>query len=112
MLTRILRLGLLLGVALLPLTVWAQAAPALKSVSVDLPAGVQMFPGGTAADPINNNCLACHSADMVLNQPALSKAAWEAVVKKMINVYKAPIAEADVPPIVAYLATTKGSAGE
>ena len=68
-----------------------------------------MFPGGTNASAINNNCLACHSADMVLNQPALPKAAWEAEVHKMINVYRAPIDEADVPAIVDYLANTKGA---
>ena len=45
---------------------------------------------------------------MVLNQPALPKATWEAEVRKMINVYKAPIDEADVASIVAYLAKYKG----
>jgi hypothetical protein len=45
---------------------------------------------------------------MVLNQPALPKATWEAEVPKMIKVYKAPIDEADVAAIVAYLAKTKG----
>ncbi|WP_426438747.1 hypothetical protein [Bradyrhizobium genosp. P] len=68
-----------------------------------------MFPGGAAADAINNNCLACHSADMVLNQPALPKATWEAEVHKMISAYKAPVGEADVPAIVDYLASTKGA---
>ena len=62
-----------------------------------------MFPGGSEADAINNNCLACHSADMVLNQPALPKAAWEAEANKMINSYKAPVALEDVAPIVDYL---------
>jgi hypothetical protein len=69
-----------------------------------------LFPGGTNASAINNNCLACHSADMVLSQPPLPKAAWEAVVRKMINVYRAPIEEADVPVIVDYLASTKAKA--
>ena len=87
----------------------AQDALQLKSVHVDWPAGDSLFTGGAAADAINNNCLACHSADMVLNQAALPKAAWEAEVRKMINVYKAPIDEADVAPIVAYLAQTKGA---
>lgn len=86
----------------------AQDALQLKSVNVDWPAGDSLFAGGAAADAINNNCLACHSVDMVLNQAALPKAAWEAEVRKMINVYKAPIDEADVAPIVAYLAQTKG----
>jgi hypothetical protein len=48
---------------------------------VDLPSGDGLFPGGAAADAINNNGLACHSADMVLNQPALPKAVWEAEVR-------------------------------
>jgi len=85
-----------------------QEQPQIKSTTVDLPAGDNLFPGGTAADAINNNCLACHSADMVLNQPALPRATWEAEVRKMIKVYKAPVDEADVAAIVDYLATIKG----
>ncbi len=87
----------------------AQNLPALKSTTIDLPAGDSLFPGGASADAINNNCLACHSTEMVLNQPALPKATWEAEVRKMINVYKAPVDEADVAPIVDYLAKTKGA---
>jgi cytochrome c553 len=87
----------------------AQQLLTIKSTTVDLPSGDSMFPGGAAADAINNNCLACHSADMVLNQPALPKSVWEAEVHKMINVYKAPIDNTDVPAIVDYLASTKGA---
>jgi mono/diheme cytochrome c family protein len=85
-----------------------QPSLTLKSVSVDLPTSDRMFPGGATAEVINNNCLACHSAGMVLNQPALTKAAWDAEVRKMINVYKAPVAPEDVAAIVAYLDSTKG----
>ena len=46
---------------------------------------------------------------MVLNQAALPKATWEAEVRKMITAYKAPIDDADVAPIVAYLAKIKGT---
>jgi hypothetical protein len=87
---------------------WVQEQPQIKSTTVDLPAGDGLFPGGTAADAINNNCLACHSADMVLNQPALPRTTWEAEVRKMINVYRAPVDEADVPAVVDYLARTRG----
>jgi hypothetical protein len=76
----------------------------LRSVSVDLPDRDRTFPAGAAADAINNNCLACHSAGMVLTQPALSRAAWQAEVDKMRNIYGAPIAAEDVPAIVDYLA--------
>jgi len=109
MLTKILTMGLLTIGAFQPASAWAQKAPALKSVSVDLPAGDQMFPGDAAADAVNANCLACHSVEMVLNQPSLPKATWEATVHKMINVYKAPIQDADIPAIVAYLDQLKGA---
>ena len=81
----------------------------LKSVKIDLPDSDKMFPAGPGSDAINNNCLACHSADMVLNQPALSKQAWAAEVNKMINNYKAPVTAEDVGPIVDYLAALKGA---
>jgi cytochrome c5 len=81
----------------------------LAPVKINLPDSDRMFPDGPGADAINNNCLACHSADMVLNQPALSRQAWTAEVHKMINIYKAPIAAEDVDPIVGYLTTLKGT---
>ena len=79
----------------------------LKTTTVDLPAGDSLFPGGDSAEAINNNCLACHSAGMVLTQPQLSRADWQAEVDKMRNTYKAPIADADVPAIVDYLANMR-----
>jgi hypothetical protein len=81
----------------------------LKSVSVELPTSEVAFPGGAKAEAINANCLACHSAGMVLTQHNLSQATWAGVVDKMIHAYKAPVAEKDVPAIVDYLTETKGS---
>jgi hypothetical protein len=46
---------------------------------------------------------------MVLTQPHLSRADWQAEVEKMRNAYKAPIADADVPAIVDYLANLKSA---
>ena len=86
---------------------WVQDKIAIRSTTVDLPAGDAQFPG-PGADAINNNCLACHSADMVLNQPALPRATWDAEVHKMINTYKAPVDAKDVGAIVDYLVRTKG----
>jgi len=113
---KVLPVFLFLGSALMPRPGHAQdqgqapvhAPLVLKSVNIELPNGERMFPGANA-DAINNNCLACHSAGMVLNQPAMPKAAWETEVNKMINVYKAPVAPEDVPSIVAYLDSTKGT---
>jgi cytochrome c5 len=76
----------------------------LKSVDVDLPSGDRMFPDGPGSEAVNNNCLACHSAGMVLTQPALSKAQWREEIEKMRNAYKAPIDLADVDTIADYLA--------
>jgi hypothetical protein len=67
-----------------------------------------MFADGPGSDAINNNCLACHSAGMVLNQPTLTKEAWAGIVHKMIAVYKAPVSDEDAATIVAYLTRTKG----
>jgi hypothetical protein len=80
----------------------------LHSVSIDLPDSGRMFPG-PGSDGINNNCLACHSAGMVLNQPMLPKSAWQAEVTKMIQSYKAPVSEDDVAAIVDYLARMKAA---
>jgi hypothetical protein len=80
----------------------AVAAP----VSVTLPGEMGLYPdlgrGAPAADAINNNCLGCHSAEMVLTQPRLTPAEWQAEVAKMRNVFKAPIDPADDAAIVAW----------
>src|ERR1700694_1152158 len=100
----LLPLLILLGAASMPLPATAFE---LKSVKIDLPDSDKMLEG-PGSEAINNNCLACHSAGMVLNQPALSKQAWVAEVTKMINAYKAPVAAEDVGPIVEYLTGLKG----
>ena len=76
----------------------------LKSDSIDVPDRGTMF-SGPGSEVVNNNCLACHSAGMVLNQPALPAATWQAEAEKMIHVYKAPVDERDVAAIVEYLTT-------
>lgn len=106
MFRHVLPLIIILGIAA-PLT--GAAAPiTLKSVGLNLPESDRMFPEGAGADAINNNCLACHSAGMVLNQPAMSKDAWKSEVNKMINNYKAPVAAEDVATIVEYLVALGG----
>jgi mono/diheme cytochrome c family protein len=109
MLRSLLPIIAVFGLASAPLLVRAAAPFELKSVKVDLPDSDRMFPAAPGSDTINNNCLACHSAGMVLNQPALSKQAWSAEVHKMINTYKAPIAPEDVETIVEYLTTLKAA---
>jgi len=86
----------------------AAAAPAFKPMTMDLPPDAVTFPDGPNLKTVNQNCLACHSAEMVLDQPLLSKAAWAAEVAKMRNTYKAPVSEADGTLIVDYLAAVHG----
>ena len=83
--------------------------PLLASpISYALPAETAALKPGPNLDVVKNNCTACHSADYVSTQPRGAKdkrAFWQAEVTKMIKVYGAPIAEADVAGIVDYLAT-------
>ncbi len=67
MLKLALSIAVLSGALVATEPVGAQQVPPFKSVSVDWPGDDKQFPGGAEADAINNNCLACHSADMVLN---------------------------------------------
>jgi hypothetical protein len=104
--SRFLPLLLLTAVVLAPMPGHSEPPLTLTSVTVELPESDNMFTG-PGSEALNNNCLACHSAGMVLNQPALPKATWQAVVAKMIHIYKAPVEEKDVGPIVDYLAGIK-----
>jgi hypothetical protein len=97
-----------LGLVVLPHLGQAATLTTLKSLKLDVPTGDAMFPAGPGSDAINNNCLACHSADHVLNQPSLPREAWQEIVKKMIKAYKAPVGPDDAKAIVDYLARTKG----
>jgi sulfite dehydrogenase (cytochrome) subunit B len=74
------------------------------------PDGVQMkasnLPGYTKAAV----CAACHSAEYMQYQPATAaRPYWEAMVKRMKLVFKAPINDADIPDIVDYLNQTYGA---
>lgn len=52
-----------------------------------------------------NSCTVCHSVDYIATQPrAQGKEFWAAEVAKMINVYGAPIQDAERPAIIDYLA--------
>ena len=101
MLRTLLPTAAIMGATLLPLAGYGAPLTELKSLKLEVPTSDMMFPPGPVSDAINNNCLACHSADHVLSQPSLPEATWEEVVNKMISAYKAPIDDADVPAIVA-----------
>jgi hypothetical protein len=109
MLRTLLPTAVIMGATLLPLAAYGEPLTELKSLKLEVPSSDMMFPPGPGADAINNNCLACHSADHVLSQPTLPKATWEEVVNKMISAYKAPINAKDAAAVVEYLTRTKGA---
>jgi hypothetical protein len=81
----------------------------LESTTIELPYGDMKFPPGPGVEAVSRNCIFCHSAGMVLYQPALSKSAWTKIVDKMVDVYKAPINPDDIPEIVDYLMHIRGA---
>jgi len=93
--------------AFAPLRGHAEGKLVLQSLSVDLPDSDRTFPSAPGSDTANNNCLACHSAGMVLNQPAMSKTQWTAEVNKMRTAYRAPINPKDVGAIANYLVSLR-----
>jgi hypothetical protein len=110
--SRILTCTVLLVAAMGGFSGHAKAASQLTeftSVKVDLPIGDRMFPDGPNSDAINNNCLACHSAGMVLTQPKLPRKVWEAEVDKMRSIYEAPVGDEDANAVVDYLTRLKGT---
>jgi sulfite dehydrogenase (cytochrome) subunit B len=78
-------------------------------ISYDLPPETAAFKPGPNLDVVMNNCTGCHSADYIATQPrgsTFKQDFWKAEVNKMIKLYGAPIADADVDKIVEYLAAT------
>lgn len=108
MIGKILLLALAIGTIAVPLA-QAKTAFKVKSVSVTLPQSNRTLPDGPGLSAVENNCLACHSGNMIMAQPVMPRAAWQAEVTKMRNVYKAPVDDKDVPAIVDYLTAVKGA---
>ena len=80
---------------------------AVAPVEVTLPDDDVQFTGPDA-DLLNANCLACHSASMVLLQPKMTAKQWSASVEKMRNIYKAPIEDAHAAKLPVALARVQG----
>jgi len=88
----------------------AGAGAAERTITLP-PDGVQlkasMLPGYQKAQA---NCVTCHSAEYMLYQPPTApRPYWEAMVKRMKQVFNGPINEEDMPLIVDYLVKTYGN---
>ncbi len=73
------------------------------NTSITLPDDTVTLPPGPNVELASATCLACHSADMITNQPRMTSAQWTSNVEKMVKVYKANIDAKDVGPLVDYL---------
>ncbi|WP_116809901.1 cytochrome c [Steroidobacter cummioxidans] len=59
---------------------------------------------GVGRDVTMARCAVCHSLDYItMVAPVMNRAAWETSVRKMIDVFGAPVGEQDVSSIVEYL---------
>jgi mono/diheme cytochrome c family protein len=101
-----------LAVASIAASVLSLASGSVFAKTIQLPSEpVQLkessLPGYAKA---RANCVACHSAEYMLYQPPTApRPYWDAMVKRMKAVFKAPIDDADMPDIVDYLAKTYGN---
>jgi cytochrome c553 len=102
-------IALVMSIALDAIQTHADETFSQKVVKFDQPTSDRSFASGPGSDAINDNCLICHSAGMVLNQPIASKAEWRGVVEQMRTAFKAPIDPKDVDAIADYLFSIRGT---
>jgi len=73
----------------------------INSITTELPE----FPG---YQTFSMNCLTCHSASYISNQPNLPEKTWAAIVTKMQKTFGAPVSDSSAKEIIQYLAAIKG----
>ncbi len=76
--------------------------------SITLPRMEVELPAGPHQKEFLVACTTCHSAHLVLNQPAFTGDKWSGIVKKMVKTYGASIAVDDEPALVEYLMAIRG----
>jgi hypothetical protein len=94
---------------LLTLAACSDPAPEFAAVAITLPDDDGAFPDGPGVEAVTNNCGACHSPSMILNQPRLTRAEWQKSIDKMRKVFKAEIDPADEAAILSYLDATSAA---
>src|SRR4051812_8693060 len=75
--------------------------------TISLPHYQPDLPMGPNRDVFAASCLPCHSLRYIIMQPAMPAAKWEAVVKKMMANYNAPVADDQIATIVQYIVAAK-----
>jgi hypothetical protein len=77
--------------------------------SIALPDAAPHVPDGPNRAQFQAYCRLCHSPRLVLTQPRFSQKQWDAVVKKMVKVYGAPIPPEQEADVVTYLTAVRGT---
>jgi len=106
-----------LGIGMLTIASAQQAASSKSSKTsknpveeITLPNYPEQTPPGPNQKIFEQHCLLCHTARYVTMQPHFSRTMWEKEVKKMVDVYGAPITAEEQQQIVEYLVAVKGPA--
>jgi len=103
--------GALLALALLCLPgVKAWAEGGVRTIVLP-PDGVELRPSSLPGyAKAHDHCVACHSAEYFQYQPPTApRGYWEAMVKRMRLVFKAPVDDADITDLVDYFVRTYGA---
>ncbi len=83
--------------------------PVPAETSIDIDKVAVSLPDAKDVELVNSNCVTCHSLRYIEMQPDMNRKGWDKIVKKMVKMYGAPIADTTiVNRIVDYLATVKG----
>ena len=91
--------------AAIPLSRLTEAKP-VKEIELDY--HPPDLPPGSGQDSFATQCVICHSARYVLNQPTFPRKIWTAEVHKMVKGYGAPIDPEQEKEIVNYLVSWHG----
>ncbi len=66
------------------------------------------LPPGPNFELYKASCLTCHTSSYVIKTPKSPRSHWEMEVKKMVDLYDAPIQAGDQKLIVDYLMSVRG----
>ncbi len=99
------------GIVLIVLAVVAMVSNAQAETNKGITMPYIAFPmkPGKGMYETKGRCNMCHSWGYTINQGRQSRKFWEKKVIKMITVFKAPIKQEDIKPVVDYLFAQYGN---
>lgn len=79
-----------------------------KDVAVDIEDYKPNFPETEGFNEFRASCVTCHSLRYIEMQPNFPEKTWDAIAKKMVKNFGAPIPDSTLTKVVHYLANVKG----